>query len=382
MDDTDGREPGRPVRVGLVGCGAIGQVHADGLAKLVDDGLIHAVAAADPSGAGRAAAERNCHFDRLVSDPFAVIEDPGVEAVLIATPTRTHRDLVEATLAASKPLLCEKPLAPRFADVRWLCEAAAASAVTTQVGFHARFHPLTNWLRQTVTSGELGAPMSYLLRDDQFFPSGDFVAGHSSWRHDAEQAGGGALLEHSIHAADLLVWVFGPVRRVYAATRHSFGYGVEDSAVLTVEHDSGVIGSLLSVFNGVVGREERRWEVFFEHGTVESTSDFIVGAPEDGLLVQRPAEPPEHPDLAALRDRHFGGLGITRRDFLFYQYPADRSWIEAVRRWGRGEPGVRGRLRRPRAGGGRLPLGHRGPGDRPRGGPGPSRGLRRGGDLV
>ena len=321
---------GPPLGVGLVGCGAIGQIHADGLAKLVDDGLVVAVAAGDPSAEGRAAVERNCHFQRLAADPFSVIEDPAVDAVLVAAPTVAHLDLVEATLAAGKALLCEKPLAPRFADVQRLCAAVAASPVTAQVGFHSRFHPLADRLRQMVATDELGPPMSYLLRDDQFFPSGDFVAGHSSWRHDATLAGGGALLEHSIHAADLLVWVFGPVRRVYAATRHSFGYRVEDSAVVTIEHESGVIGSLVSVFNGVLGREERRWEVFFEHGTVELTSDFIVGAPEDGLLVQRPAEPPERVDLAALRERYFSGLGITRRDFLFYQYPADRSWVRAV----------------------------------------------------
>lgn len=325
-----GSRAGSPVRVGLVGCGAIGQIHADGLAKLAADGMVVAAVAADPSAPGRTAAERNCHFDRLESDPLSVIEDPSVDAVLVATPTRAHVDLVQATLTAGKALLCEKPLAPRFADVRRLCEAVAAAPVTAQVGFHSRFHPLPNRLRAMVTSAELGAPMSYLLRDDQFFPSGDFVAGHSSWRHDAELAGGGALLEHSIHAADLLVWVFGAVRRVYAATRHSFGYGVEDSAVLTIEHESGVIGSLVSVFNGVVGREERRWEVFFERGTVEVTSDFIVGAPEDGLLVQRPGQPAEHPDLGALAEAHFSRLGIIRRDFLFYQYPADRSWILAV----------------------------------------------------
>jgi predicted dehydrogenase len=325
--------------VGLVGCGAIGQIHADGLAKLVDDGLVVAAAAADPSGPARAAVERNCHFGRLSSDPFSVIEDPEVDAVVIATPTRTHLELVEATLATGKALLCEKPLAPHFDDVRRLCQAVAVAPVTAQVGFHSRFHPLPNALRHMVTSSALGPPMSYLLRDDQFFPSGDFVAGHSSWRHHAELAGGGALLEHSIHAADLLVWVFGPVRRVFAATRHSFGYGVEDSAVVTIEHDSGVIGSLVSVFNGVVGREERRWEVFFEHGTVEVTSDFIVGAPEDGLLVQRPAQPAEHPDLGALAEAHFDGLGITRRDFLFYQYPADRSWVRAVGAGAPGNPG-------------------------------------------
>ena len=330
---------GGPLRVGLIGCGAIGQVHADGLAKLVDDGLVTAVVAADPSPAARAAANRNCTFARQSDDPVAALQAADVEAVLIATPTRIHAELVTAALDAGKALLCEKPLAPRFDEVRRLCAAVTGTGLTAQVGFHSRFHPLAEWLRAAVVTESLGPPMSYALRDDQFFPSGDFVPGHSSWRHDAELAGGGALLEHSIHAADLLLWVFGPVRRVYGVTRHSFGYGVEDSAVLTIEHHSGVIGSLITVFNGVVGREERRLEAFFELGTVEVTSDFIVGAPEDGLLVQRPGTPAEHPDLGALREAHFARLGIARRDFIFYQYPADRAWVRAVRAGRPASPG-------------------------------------------
>jgi predicted dehydrogenase len=316
--------------VGLIGCGAIGQIHADGLAKLVADGVITAVAAADPSPEGRGAVERNCHFERLSADPQSVIDDPSVEAVVIAAPTPAHGPLVRAALAAAKPLLCEKPLATTFNEVQKLCDDVSASRLVAQVGFHSRFHPLFNQLRDLVTTGDLGPPMSYLLRDDQFFPSGDFVEGHSSWRHDASLAGGGALLEHSIHAADLLIWIFGPVRRVFCCTRHSFGYGVEDSAVLTVEHDSGVIGSLVSVFNGVVGREERRVEVFFEQGTVELTSDFIVGAREDRFLVHQPGQPAANLDLAMLSTEYFDGLGLPRHDFVFYQYPADRAWVLAV----------------------------------------------------
>ena len=121
-----------------------------------------------------------------------------------------------------------------------------------------------------VDVGELGRPMGYTLRDDQYWPTGDVVPGHSSWRSDRAQAGGGALLEHSIHAADIVCWLFGPARRVSARTRSVFGYDVEDVAAVTVEHESGVVGTVLSVFNGVRGREERRFEVFFEPGAVEA----------------------------------------------------------------------------------------------------------------
>ncbi len=340
-----------PLGIGLVGCGMIGQIHADGLAKLAADGEIRTVAAADPSAEGRAAASRNAAgptgpgasggngFTRLHADGMAVIDDPEVQAVMVTTPTAAHRDLVLAVLEAGKPLFCEKPLAPTFAVVRELCDAVAASGVTAQVGFHSRFHPIWARFAEIVRSGELGRMMGYTLRDDQYWPTGQVVPGHSSWRSERAQAGGGALLEHSIHSADLLSWLFGPARTVYARTRNMFGYDVEDTATLTIEHDGGVIGNLVTIFNGVRGREERRFEAFFEQGAVEITTDFLVGAPEDSFLVQRPDEPPEPVDPDRLRDAHFTTLGIARRDFLFYTYPADRAWVHAARSGAAGVPG-------------------------------------------
>ncbi len=250
---------------------------------------------------------------------------------MIVTPTTTHRDLVRAALAANKPFLCEKPLAARFDVVREMCDTVAAHDLTAQVGFHSRFHPLVNELVRVTRGGELGAPMGYTLRDDQYWPTGDVVPGHSSWRSDRAQSGGGALLEHSIHSADILCWLFGPATRVYGRARNVFGYDVEDTAVCTIEHASGVVGTLTSIFNGVRGREERRLEVFYERGAVEVTTDFLVGAREDSFLVQRPDQEPQRLDVEALRDAHFAAHGITRRDFLVYLYPAARAFVGAVR---------------------------------------------------
>ncbi len=309
----------------------IGQIHADGLRKLSDDGEIVAIMAADPLDAARQAVLQNCPFARTGTDPFEMIEDPEVEAVMITSPTSTHRSLVLAAVAAGKPLFCEKPLAPTWAEVQEICDAVISSGMVAQVGFHSRFHPIMNLMHDKVASQDLGKPMGYVLRDDQYWPTGDVVPGHSSWRSERAQAGGGALLEHSIHSADILTWLFGPVRSVSARNRSVFGYDVEDVAALTIEHESGVVGTLLTIFNGVRGREERRFEVFFERGAIEATTDFIVGAPEDSLLIQRPDSSPERPDLEALRAEHFTKLGLERRDFLFYTYPAVRNWVHSVR---------------------------------------------------
>jgi predicted dehydrogenase len=323
----------------------IGQIHADGLRKMSEDGEIVAVGAADPSEASRAATAHNCPFEYQTDDPRRVIEDPSVDAVMITSPTSTHRELILATLEAEKALFCEKPLAPTLADVRELCDAVAASTRPAQVGFHSRFHPIVNRIRELVGSEEHGVAMAYTLRDDQYWPTGAVVPGHSSWRSDRTQAGGGALLEHSIHAADIVCWLFGPAVRVSARTRAVFGYDVEDVAAVMVEHASGVVGTILSVFNGVRGREERRFEVFFEGAAVEATADFIVGATEDSFLVQRPDAAAERPDLDVMREHHFATLGLPRRDFVFYTYPADRHWVHCVQEGAPASPGFDDALR-------------------------------------
>ena len=330
----------RALGIGLVGCGMIGQGHAYALRLVAEDGAIRPVAAADRSVDAIAGAQRICPFERTYTDALAVISDPDVDAVVIVTPTTTHLEFVRAAVAARKPLLCEKPLATDYATVREMCDLVSRSGLTAQVGFHSRFHPVVNELRALVDGGELGRPMGYVYRDDQYGPTGDVVAGHSSWRSERALAGGGALLEHSIHGADILSWIFGPARCVYARSRNVFGYDVEDAAAATVEHSSGVIGTVMSIFNGVRGREERRLEVFFEGGAVELTTDFLVGAREDSLLVQRPDTDPVHYDMVALRDRSFEAAGIERRDFMVYLYPVTRAFVDAVRDGRAAAPGL------------------------------------------
>ncbi len=328
--------PGRsggPVRLGVIGCGTISPAHAVAIRFNADDGLVRCVAAADPdpSGLERFVAIAG-DVEHQGSDGHDVVANPDVDAVVLITPTRFHREYVLAACEAGKPLFTEKPLAPTFAIVRELRDAVDAAGIPAQVGFQSRFHPIIRYLRDLVQSGELGAPMAYTLRDDQFWPTGDVVAGHSNWRSDVAEAGGGALLEHSIHSCDVLAWLFGPAARVYATTRRVFGYSVEDVAALTLEHRNGVVGNLVTVFNGVVGREERRLEVFFERGSLELTTDFVVGAPEDSLLVQRPGEAAERIDVDRLRRDTFARDGCDPdRQVFVYQFFAHRAFAHSLR---------------------------------------------------
>ena len=102
-----------------------------------------------------------------------------------------------------------------------------------------------------------------------------------------------------------------------------FGYDVEDVGACTIEHASGTVGTLLSIFNGVRGREERRLEVFFEHGAVEVTTNFLVGAGEDSMLVQRPDAPAERLAMQEMRERHFQTRGYRPSGLLRVHVPRD-----------------------------------------------------------
>ena len=275
------------LRVGIVGCGSIARAHAVAFRLLAEDGVATLVAAADPDAAGIERVARIAgSVERRYDHSKELIGDPEVDAVAVIAPTRFHRELIAAVCDVGKPLFTEKPLAPTFDAVVDIVDTVERAGVPAQVGFQSRYHPIFRYLHDAVGDARFGAPMGYVIRDDQFWPTGAVIEGHSSWRSQRAEAGGGALLEHSIHSCDIACWLFGPVWRVYARTRHVFGYDVEDAAALTIEHANGVVGTLLTIFNGVLDREERRVEVFFEHAAVEATTDFVVGAPEDSLLVK------------------------------------------------------------------------------------------------
>jgi predicted dehydrogenase len=337
-----------PLRIGIIGCGSIAQAHAAALRFLADDGLVRAAAVADPNATGRDRVLKILgKVERIYDDGYEVIRDREVDAVVLITPTRFHRDYIAAVAEAGKPLFTEKPLAPTYPVVRDIVNIVRQAALPTQVGFQSRFHPLYRHARNLIAGGEHGAPMAYTLRDDQFWPTGAIIPGHSDWRSIRAEAGGGALLEHSIHSCDLVSWLFGPARRVHATTRAVFGYDVEDVAALTIEHHNGVVGTLLTVFNGVRAREERRLEIFLEQASIEVTTDFIIGAPEDSFLIHMAgAQQAERLDVNQLRRATFAAEGFEPdRQVFVYQYFAHRAFAAAVRGGTAPSPGIDDALR-------------------------------------
>jgi len=127
----------------------------------------------------------------------------GPEAVIIAAETDQHRPYVEWAAAHGFHVLCEKPLATTVADARAMVDACAAAGVHLMVAYPARFSPAFTELRATVARGELGS-----VRAAHGSNLGKNPVGLRDWFGDPARSGGGALMDHTVHLADLLDVLF------------------------------------------------------------------------------------------------------------------------------------------------------------------------------
>ncbi len=174
----------------------------------------------------------------------SILNDPAIDAVLLATPHSLHRAQVIAAAAAGKQVFCEKPLALRRDHAREMFVACRKASVVLAVGQNRRFWPSMRALREIVSSGELGTILH--------------VEGHNSnensnnvtqgWRLSPEESPGGGLTGAGLHVLDGFVSLLGPARQVYARlSSREAGPPPLDSAVLAIDFESGVTATLATV---------------------------------------------------------------------------------------------------------------------------------------
>ena len=254
----------RQLGVGVIGVGFIGREHLHALTTLCREGVIPARLAAlcDVDSQRLKEASREFGPAPCYRDYRELLEDPAVDIVYICTPTRWHPEMVEAAIAAGKPIFCEKPLATDFATVQHLCRAVKESGLQAQVGLVLRFYPHLLYLQRLHRESPYGRLLAVHLRDDQQFPVGPYYG--STWRADPAIAGSGVLLEHSIHDVDLLRWIYGEVEWVYADVTNIGGHAVEDQATLLLHMKEGAVCSLTTVWHRVYRPSERLIQVFYE----------------------------------------------------------------------------------------------------------------------
>ncbi len=259
---------GNTIRIGLIGTGNIGKIHLTGLAAIKESGLldIEISAICDVDGENLKSTAELFDVPRTYEDYEKLIQDENVDVVYVCTPTSRHLDMVKAAAEAKKQVFCEKPLAHSSIQATELLSVTMGANVKAAAGLVLRYDQFVLYAKKLLEEHEFGNPMLARIRDDQHFPI-DYIY-HSKWRGKMAEAGGGTLIEHSIHDIDLLRWFFGDVEEVYAKINHFSGREVEDQASVMMTHKSGCVSTLDSIWHWIDRPNERRMEFFFEKGFI------------------------------------------------------------------------------------------------------------------
>jgi UDP-N-acetyl-2-amino-2-deoxyglucuronate dehydrogenase len=267
---------------GIVGVGMIAGFHARAIG---DSGSGRLVACCDIDP-GRAEAFAAAHSCRGYSDVAAFLRHPGLDIVNICTPSGLHLEPALAAIEAGKHLLIEKPIEISLDRIDRIIEAADRRRVTVAGIFQSRFREGARAVKRAVEEGRFGR----LVLGDAYvkwYRSQDYYD-RGGWKGKIRIDGGGALMNQSIHAIDLLQWFMGPVAAVeaYKTTLGHQRIEVEDVAVAALRFASGALGVIegsTAVWPGCLKRIElsgTAGSVTLEEDTVRTWS-FVEERAED-----------------------------------------------------------------------------------------------------
>jgi len=277
-------------RVGILGGGNISETHARAAAE-VPGVEVAAVYGQNPDRSAKLAERSGATSYR---DLAAFFRHPGLDLVLIGSPSGLHAEQGIAAARQGLHVLVEKPLDVTVARADALIEECDRTGVRLGVFFQDRTAPDIAWLKHLLDGGGLGRVFLVSARVRWYRPP-EYYAG-SRWRGTAALDGGGALMNQAIHTADLLLWLLGDVERVFARTRTALHeIEVEDTVVSCLEFVGGAVGTLEATTAAYPGFP-RRIEISGTCGTVVIEGDRIVSAD----LHASPPEP--RPELAGTRN--------------------------------------------------------------------------------
>ncbi|MHA1381245.1 MAG: Gfo/Idh/MocA family protein [Candidatus Helarchaeota archaeon] len=266
----------RKISIGVIGAGLISMAHGLSLKGIIDNNLfkdnkISLIRVADIDEKASLRFSNMTGVMETTKDPMEIIDDDSINVIYILTPTKFHKELFISAANRGKHIFCEKPLAFSSNDIKDMIKARDKNKIFAQVGLVLRHCPVFWFVKKTIDDNkeELGKLLTVLFHDDQEWP----IAGSthfSDWRRDKAIAHAGCLFEHSIHDVDILEYIFGPMKNLFARVRYVSSLaqiGLEDSANLNFEFENGGTGTLMSLWHKIK-RDFRHLEIFFEHGCI------------------------------------------------------------------------------------------------------------------
>jgi predicted dehydrogenase len=223
------------LKLGLIGCGGIGNAHVPGLANLGDAGRVVATADVDIERAESAA--KTLRAEKAVADYHELL--PDVDAVLLSLPHHLHHPIGMECLAAGKHVLMEKPLANSEQECLDLIEMSERTGLVLMVAYCMRYQPLLVRLKEILdakTYGEVFQLSIWTEQHTQYPPD--------HWASSAATLGGGQLFSHGCHYIDLLLWYLGnPVEGTHIGTNYGTPWmEKEGTSNVSIKFESGALG--------------------------------------------------------------------------------------------------------------------------------------------
>ena len=229
---------------GLIGASTIASEHMIGAIRAQAGHDVMAVASSNPERGRKFAAQHevNASYDSV----DALLADPRVAVVYVSTTNELHRDQVLAAAKAGKHVLCEKPLALSVADALQMSAACKAAGVVMATNHHLRNAATHRRIRELIKEGAIGKPLFARVFHAVYLPP------HlQGWRLDKPQAGGGVILDITVHDVDTLRFLLDaePVEAVGMTQSASLAKeGLEDGVMSVLRFDNGVLAQLHDAF--------------------------------------------------------------------------------------------------------------------------------------
>ena len=268
---------------GLIGASTIAREWMIPAIQSQPDSRAVAVAGSDPARAAAFAAETGVR--RVHASVQDLLADPEVDVVYISTTNELHFPQAIAAARAGKHVLCEKPLALSVADARAMQAACLEAGVTLGTNHHLRNAITHRTMRRLIAEGRIGRPLAARVFHAVFLPP------HlQGWRIDRPEAGGGVILDITVHDADTLRFVLGDaeVREVPAlsASQGMGRAGLEDAVMGIMRFDNGVLAQFHDAFT--IRHAGTGFEVLGEEGSILAR-DVMTQRPVGTVVLRRDA---------------------------------------------------------------------------------------------
>ncbi len=249
------------INAAIVGMGTWGQNLVKSVQGISNEIQFVAGATRTPAKAAAFAAKHNI---RMTDSYEALLADPSLDAVVLATPHSMHTDQIVAAAQAGKHVFCEKPLGLDSASARRAAEAAAQHKIVLGVGYNWRFQPALQEIRRMIEDGRLGKVLH--IEGNFCGPSAyRFPNGH--WRHAGGESPAGGMTGRGVHVIDAMMYLAGPIDQVTAQSyRLAQTFGSDDTTSMLLHFSGGSTGYLGTV---IATAETWRMQIFGSNGWVQ-----------------------------------------------------------------------------------------------------------------